>query len=178
MENTSQNNLDDSSEENATSSESGKLREPISRKRRPFRRVLPPGQPEVLIAQADKMLDQYSHVRAQVVTPTPILPGDATEAFLSRIPVSKAMEILEGLLNAESTIFDLAANKLITRPDNATRFKAWQEWVHMVYGKPIERRIIENHNVDSMDDLEKKLASNPALCESLERMLAKAKEKK
>jgi hypothetical protein len=137
----------------------------------PFRRKPKPPLPGELLKEAEKVLVS-SRARAQVMPKTTL--ADATDVFLARIPVAEAMEVLASQLEATTQIFDLNANRLITRPDGPTRQKALELWVHMVYGKPVERKIIENHQVDSMDDLKAKLATNPALRETLEKMIEEA----
>lgn len=154
-----------------TSQENSRPRVPKKPRGGAFRRKIRPVAPTVMLKEAENLLT-VSRVRAQA---DGMSAADATDAFLAQIPVRRGMEILDELLEAETTIFDLNSNQLLTKPDNPTRYKAWETWVYMVYGKPVERKIIENHNVDSMDDLEKKLATNPALRDTLAKMLDKAK---
>ena len=135
-----------------------------------FRRKVKTAGPVVLLKEAEKLLTS-SRARAQA---DGLSAADATDAFLAQIPVRRGMEILEQLLNAETTIFDLNSNQLLTKPDNPTRYKAWETWVHMVYGKPVERKIIENHTVDSVDDMKKKLAQSPALREEMRKILGES----
>lgn len=138
-----------------------------------FRRKVKPVPAGAMLKEAENLL-VTSRTRAQA---DGMSAADATDAFLAQIPVRRGMEILEELLGAETTIFDLNSNQLLTKPDNPTRYKAWETWVHMVYGKPVERKIIEQHNVDSMDDVEKKLASSPAMREQFKKMIAAAEAK-
>lgn len=67
---------------------------------------------------------------------------------------------------------------LIQKPDGKTRLAAVELWLAYREGRPIERRIIENHNIDSLDDLEKKLASSPALCDELAKRIEAARLKR
>ena len=61
------------------------------------------------------------------------------------------------------------------RPDGPTQLKAMALYFAYVVGQPVERRIIEHHNLDSLDDLEKKLGGSEAMCETLLKMIDRAR---
>lgn len=146
--------------------------------RHPFRRKVKAPSPGELLKEAEQVLTS-SRARTQVLTPADRTSlADATDAFLARIPVAQAMDVLASQLEATTTIFDLNANELVTKPDGSTRQKALELWVAMVYGKAVERKIVETHQVDSMDDLKAKLATNPALRESLMKVIQESAEQK
>lgn len=149
--------------------------------RHPFRRKPKVPSPVEQLEKVKDILDESQRARASTelgVAESKLAIASFTDSLLGTISLQRGLDILASQLEAETTIFDLNANCLVKRPDGATRQKALELWFHYLLGKPIERRIVENHNIDSMDDLEKKLASSPALRESLEAMLERAKEPK
>lgn len=105
-----------------------------------------------------------------------IVPANKTvaDALETHISIDYAIEVLKEQMKAETEFYDLTARKLIKRPDGKTRLAAVELFLAYKEGRPVERKIIEHHNLDSMEDLEKKLASSPALCETFMAMILKA----
>jgi hypothetical protein len=112
------------------------------------------------------------HVRAEVV------PMSSLSQLLDeKIGLEKAIDVLLAQMDAETVFYDLTAKELVTRPDGKTRLAAVELFLAYREGRPIERKIIETHNVDSLEDVEKKLASSPAMREEFKRMIAAAEAK-
>ena len=89
----------------------------------------------------------------------------------------RAVDTLLACLEAKRTYYDVFSKQMVVEDDYATRVVAAKAIIANDVGEPIKRQQILIHNVDSMDDLEQKLAQSPALCETLTRMLEAAKEK-
>ena len=90
------------------------------------------------------------------------------------MPLESAIQVLKEQMEATTSFYDLKARKFMTRPDHRTRLAAAELYLAYLIGKPIERRVIEQHNVDSLEDVEKKLAKCPALREEFKKMIANA----
>jgi hypothetical protein len=112
------------------------------------------------------------HVRAEVVP-----MSNLSQLLDQKIGLDKAIDVLLAQMDAETVFYDLTAKELVTRPDGKTRLAAVELFLAYREGRPVERKIIETHNVDSMDDVEKKLASSPAMREQFRLMLENAEKK-
>ncbi len=89
-----------------------------------------------------------------------------------------AVDTLFECLQAVRTYYDLYSKSMVTEPDYATRLGAAKALIANEVGEPIKRQQILIHNVDSTDDLKAKLATNPALCDSLANMIKEAQSAK
>jgi hypothetical protein len=148
----------------------------LKKPRHPFRRKPKAEAPATQLKKVEELFDA-SRARLRASNDAGILSvANFTDALLARIDIARGLDILESQLQAETTIFDLNANMLVTKADGSTRQKALELYFNYLLGKPVERKIIEQHNIDSLDDLGKKLAGNPALCETLQEMIKKARE--
>ena len=146
----------------------------------PFRRKLKEGENPKPAEVLDKVKQVFDATRARTGASKDgglVNLANFSDALASQIPLQTGIEILQTQLEATKQVFDLNANVMVTSPDGATRQKALELYFHYLLGKPVERKIIENHNVDSLDDLKAKLATNPALCESLQKVINEAKQK-
>lgn len=122
-------------------------------------------------------LDVSLHARAGASDGTvAVIPAAKTvsDALETHISLDYAIQILKEQMTAETEFYDLTARKLIKRPDGKTRLAAVELYLAYKEGRPVERRIIEHHNLDSMDDIKKKLASSPAMCEAFMKMILEA----
>lgn len=146
--------------------------------RHPFRRKVKGGVEPKPAEALEKVKEVFDATRARAGASADkgmLSLANFQDALESQIPLKRGLEILEAQLGATKQTFDLNANVMVTSDDGATRQKALELYFAYLLGKPVERKIIENHNVDSMDDLKAKLATNPALCESLAKMIEDAK---
>jgi hypothetical protein len=107
---------------------------------------------------------------------TEVVPLSSLSRLLDeKIGIEKAVEVLLAQMDAVTTFYDLTAKELVTRPDGKTRLAAVELFLAYREGRPVERKIIETHHVDSLDDLKTKLAQSPALCEELGKLIEAAK---
>lgn len=86
----------------------------------------------------------------------------------------QAVQVLINCLEAKRTYYDLYAKTMVTEPDYATRTQAARLLLAYDVGEPVKRQQIVVHNLDSLSDLEGKLAQSPALCSALKKMLDNA----
>ena len=104
----------------------------------------------------------------------PVSDENLSETPQKAIPLDAAIQVLNELLNATTSFYDLKARKLITMPAGRTQLKAAKLALEHMFGKPIDRKPIENPNIDSLEDVKKKLAADPESLEQLKKMLAEA----
>lgn len=130
--------------------------------------------PAQSVERASKALKRGSRARESEVE---IVPADQPiESLLNSLQARKeAIQTLYDCLKAERTYYDLYSKSMVTEPDSSTRCSAARTLLAYDVGEPVKRQQIIVHQVDSMDDLKAKLATNPALCESLLKVIAEAK---
>lgn len=148
--------------------------------RHPFRRAVKKAVPAKPAEALEAVKEVFDATRARTGASKDqgmLSLANFQDALENHIPLKRGLEILEAQLGATKQSFDLNANMMVTSEDGATRQKALELYFHYLLGKPVERKIIENHNVDSMDDLKAKLATNPALCDQLVKVIADARAK-
>jgi len=90
------------------------------------------------------------------------------------MPLEAAIQVLKEQMEATTSFYNLKERKLMTRPDHRTRLAAAELYLAYLIGKPIERRVIEQHNIDSHDDVVSKLAKSTAGREEIKKLLAEA----
>jgi hypothetical protein len=105
-------------------------------------------------------------------------PLDIVKLIQDRDGMTKSVDALIACLHAKRTYYDVYSKEMVVEEDYATIVTAAKALIANEIGDPIKRQQILIHNVDSMDDLEQKLAQSPALCETLTRMLEAAKQQK
>jgi hypothetical protein len=88
----------------------------------------------------------------------------------------EAIDTLMACLKAERTYYDLYSKSMVTEPDYSTRCAAAKTLLAYDVGEPVKRQQIIVTNVESMDDVQKKLAASPAMREEFRRMIVEAEE--
>lgn len=86
----------------------------------------------------------------------------------------KAVATLMACLDAKRTYYDIYSKTMVEEPDYATRQSASRTLLEYKVGKPIVRQQILVGTVDSLEDVEKKLASSPAMREQFKKLIAAA----
>lgn len=89
----------------------------------------------------------------------------------------RAVQTLLDCLEAERTYYDLYSKSMVTEPDFSTRVVASKALIANDVGEPIKRQQILIGNVDSMEEVESKLSSSPAMREQLKKLIADAEAK-
>jgi len=97
-----------------------------------------------------------------------------SEMLQRAMPLEAAIQVLKEQMEATTSFYNLKERKLMTRPDHRTRLAAAELYLAYLIGKPIERRVIEQHNIDSHDDVVSKLAKSTAGREEIKKLLAEA----
>lgn len=83
----------------------------------------------------------------------------------------KAVQALEEGLNATRTYWDGFAKQMFQEPDHRVRSAIAVDILHFTDGKPIERKEIINLNFDSLDELQKRANSSPAMRAAMGRVV-------
>lgn len=145
-----------------------------------FKKKPKPEFPAKALEGVGKALLEASRARAtppgsvRAVETMSVSDLNMSETLQNVIPFETAIQVLKEQMEATNSFYDLKARKLITMPAGRTQVKAVKLALEYMFGKPIDRKPIKNPNIDSLEDVKKKLAANPELLEQLKKMLAEA----
>lgn len=90
---------------------------------------------------------------------------------------SLALATLEDIArNAVRTYYNVFAKKMVQEPDYASRGMASKVLLAYKIGEPVKRQQIIVSQVDSMEDLGKKLAQSPEMCDTLLKIISDARQ--
>jgi hypothetical protein len=108
-----------------------------------------------------------------------VLPTEAPiESLLnSKEARYNAIETLFACLKAVRTYYDVFSKQMVVEPDYATRCAASKLLLAYDVGEPVKRQQIIVTNVESMEELQAKLQSSPALRQEMRAMLEEADKK-